>query len=249
MVKKESKRIAFSKFQEAQKSEREYWKRMRERILSEEYRTEKRIVAQEIIEELRASTNNGRLDRLLEIGGGADPMVEYFNGHIGITIDPLASFYKLEIAHAPLNAVEYFQGIGENLPFKKASFDCVLMYNCIDHGLEPFKILDEGRRVLRRGGSLHLLLNTYSHKYALYSKFIDRIVPTHEDKKHPHCLGFNSVKNYIKKIGFVEINDHHDDHPYSRIMKESTEPNYNFIKDMFKGHRTLRAIYRLETPQ
>ena len=82
---------------DAQKYEKEYWKQNKEIILSENYRNNKRIGALKIFNEMRITTVDGCLNTLLEVGGAADPMVEYFNGDFGIVIDPLAFFYKQNI--------------------------------------------------------------------------------------------------------------------------------------------------------
>lgn len=174
-------------------------------------------------------------------------MVEHFLGNIGIVTDPLARFYKTEIFPTQLASVEYFYGIGEHLPFKSHSFDGVISYNCIDHGVAPFEILHECKRVLRQGGSMHLLVDTYSLEFMGYRKLIESTIPKYRDDLHPHVLRFNVVAKYLKKLGFVEIKGRHDEHPYSRVLRDPKESIDRFLKDMARGHRALRAFYRLES--
>ncbi len=140
----------------------------------------------------------------------------------------------------------YFCGIGENLPFKSDSFDGVLLYNCIDHGIAPFKILEESKRVLRHGGAIHLLVDTYSFQYCVYRKIYEYIFPKQRDKKHPNCLRFKTVSNHLKDLGFVEIKSYHNAHPYSLVSKGSSKSNEITPKIILQGHRALRAFYRLE---
>ncbi len=246
MDRKYRKGIPKEQFQRAQKHEKDYWKQRQNEITTDEYRRIKRKAAMEILSELKATTNDSCLERVLEIGGGGDPMIEYFKGDIGVVIDPIGRFYKTELFASQLAQVQYFCGYGENLPFKKNSFDGVLLYNCIDHGFNPFKILDESKRVLRYGGALHLLVDTYSLQFAVYRKILENI--THENKymEHPNCLRFKIVSGYLEDIGFVELKNLHGNNPCSRILKDSSRDIEGFLKGMVKGRRALRAFYRLE---
>lgn len=238
--------ISIEKFREAQKDEKDYWRQKQTEIISEKYREYKQNAAIDILNELQSTTDDGYLERVLEIGGGGDPIVEYFVGDVGVVIDPLGIFYKTELLPSQLSSVEYFCGIGENLPFRSDSFDGVLLYNCIDHGIVPLKILDESKRVLRHGGAIHLLVDTYSFRFCVYRKIYEHIFPKKRDKKHPNCLRFKTVSKYMKDLGFVEFKSYHGAHPHSVVFGGSAKPNENALKIILKGHRALRAFYRLE---
>jgi SAM-dependent methyltransferase len=238
--------IPIKKFREAQIDEKDYWMQKRTEIISDKYRKYKKNAAIDILYKLQSTTDDGCLESLLEIGGGGDPMVEYFEGDIGVVIDPLGVFYKTEFLQSQLRSVEYFCGIGENLPFRSDSFDGVLLYNCIDHGIAPFKILDESKRVLRHGGAIHLLVDTYSFQYCVYRKIFEHIFPKKRDKKHPNCLRFKTVSKYMKDLGFVELKSYHGANPYSVVFGDFAIPNENAPKIILKGHRAVRAFYRLE---
>jgi SAM-dependent methyltransferase len=247
MSKKSKMSKPLEKFQIAQKDEKDYWKQKQTELTSKKYRDFKRDAAMDILDELQSATNDGCLERVLEIGGGGDPMVEYFGGDIGIVIDPLGKFYKTELLPFHLSLVEYYCGIGENLPFKSSTFDGVLLYNCIDHGIAPFKILDESKRVLRHGGAIHLLVDTYSFQFTGYRKIYGHIFPQKSDRKHPYCLRFKTVSKYLRDLGFVELKSYHGAHPYSLVFGSSKGPIENTLKIMLQGHRALRAFYRLES--
>ena len=238
-------KIPIGRFNEAQKSEQLYWEQRRQEISSETYRNIKRSASLEILNELRMTTNDGCLKYILEVGGAGDPMVEYFQNDFGIVIDPLARFFKTELLPEQLASVEYYSGIGEKLPFKSASFDGVLLYNCIDHGIAPFDILTESSRVLRKGGALHILVDTYSLLSNMYRMAVEKVLPARRCEEHPHGLRFSAVANHIKSLGFVEVKDCHDDHPYYRFLNDP-KTSKEFIRGMAKGHRKLRAFYRLE---
>lgn len=238
--------ITIEEFRLAQEDEKEYWRQKQTEIVSEKYRKMKRNATMEILTELRSATRDGHLQRVLEIGGGGDPMVEYFRGEIGVVIDPLGSFYKTELFPLQLGSVEYFCGIGESMPFKSDTFDGVLLYNCIDHGIAPFMILDESKRVLRHGGAIHLNVDTYSIQFTAYRRILEKLFHINKYKEHPHCLRFKSVSKYLKNLGFVELKSFHGKQPYSHVFDGQTGTLRNFLKDVVKGRRALRAFYRLE---
>jgi ubiquinone/menaquinone biosynthesis C-methylase UbiE len=230
----------------AQEDEKEYWRQRQTEIASDKYREIKRNATMEILNELKSATRDGRLQRVLEIGGGGDPMAEYFGGEIGIVIDPLGRFYKTELFPSQLDSVEYFCGIGESLPFKSDTFDGILLYNCIDHGIAPFMILDESKRILRQGGAIHLYVDTYSIQFTAYRRILENLFHENRYKEHPNCLRFKSVLKYLKNLGFVEHQSFHGEQPYFHVFGGQKGTFRNFLKDFAKGRRALRAFYRLE---
>ncbi|UCE37901.1 MAG: methyltransferase domain-containing protein [Thermoplasmata archaeon] len=246
MMKKSTKSISANRFDEAQEAEQNYWRRREEEIISDKFRRQKRHEALTILNELREVTGNGHLKNVLEIGGAGDPILEYYYAGHGVVLDPLAKFFKTELFPMQLKSVEYYCGIGEHLPFKSNSFDGVLLYNCIDHGLAPFDILSESKRVLRRGGALHLLVDTYSLISNTYRMMVEQVLPMRRVDEHPHGLRFNVIEKYLKDIGFVEVISGHDEHPYSQNLNKPPVSTKRFIKDMVRCHRKLRAFYRLE---
>lgn len=245
-MERSSSRISIQKFREAQKTEQEYWQQNRDKLVSGEHNRNKQCAAEGIFTELKAATDDGRKEKVLEVGGGGDPMIIYFHGEKGMVIDPLARFYKLELLPGQLSSVVYFNGIGENLPFRDGSFDGVLLYNCIDHGLAPFDIISESGRVLRKGGAVHVLVNTYSSNYIIFRRLIEQIIPTYSVVDHTHYLRFNTIRKHLVDSGFTEVSSFHDENPYSKVLGNTGDSERNFIINLIKGHRVVRAFYRLE---
>jgi SAM-dependent methyltransferase len=239
--------ITYDRFLDAQKSESALWHDKQDYIKSDEHRHHKRKAVMDILNELEGTTDNGKLNRFLEIGGGPDPMTEYFQGRIGIAIDPLAPTYKAKLFPDLLKSVEYYCAVGEHLPFKSDVFDGVLLYNVIDHGIAPFKIIDEGKRVLRKGGAMHMLLDTYSRQFYVLRKFNElALQKRRRDEQHPHKLSFSVVEKYIKDSGFVEVKSYHDSNPYHLALTSTHDSLKILVRDVVRGHRALRAFYRLQ---
>jgi hypothetical protein len=109
--------------------------------------------------------------------------------------------------------------------------------------------LEEGKRVLRNGGALHLLLHTYSRAFVVYRKYIDNTRLSQGFEKHPNCLRFAPIQSFLKDLGFQEVMPIHDKQPFARLLEGNNRSGYGFFKEMIKGQRSLRAFYRLEIPK
>ncbi len=51
----------------------------------------------------------------------------------------------------------FIKGLGEFLPFNDKSIDNVIISNALDHSISPYKMLEEGQRVLKPGGMLLIM--------------------------------------------------------------------------------------------
>jgi ubiquinone/menaquinone biosynthesis C-methylase UbiE len=85
---------------------------------------------------------------ILEVGVGTGRFAMYFLPATGL--DPALTTLKL--AEKP--GIETVQGIGEKLPFDDGSFGCVLIIVTICFVEDPFKVLIEAKRVLKKDGRI-----------------------------------------------------------------------------------------------
>lgn len=120
--------------------------------------------SQTIRRRLEAIRPIGRTDRILEVGSGTGGLIFGFGNNLNVGIDPLAVQYK-EMFPGIQSMASTVAAFGENLPFADASFDVVLSDNAIDHGEQPFAIIDEMMRVLRPGGMLYFTVNVHHPIY------------------------------------------------------------------------------------
>ena len=91
----------------------------------------------------------------------------------GILVDKLSDYSTvgLDVTTAGfMKQGRYVLGIGEQLPFKDDSFDCVAMTEVIEHILEPERVFEEIRRILKDGG---YLLITHPNKYNLLDETLE----------------------------------------------------------------------------
>ena len=58
---------------------------------------------------------------------------------------------------ALLSPITFVRGIGESLPLRSGRVDAVLLLACLNHVLDPARVIEEAWRVLRPGGRLLIL--------------------------------------------------------------------------------------------
>jgi len=95
---------------------------------------------------------------------------------------------------------------GENLPFRRDSFDAVILLNVLDHCLNPKQVIEEIHRIIKPGGILILSVDIYSKLINIAQKIriclgIIRIY----DELHPHRFTSLEVVR-ILKLKFEPLN-------------------------------------------
>jgi SAM-dependent methyltransferase len=54
--------------------------------------------------------------------------------------------------------------VGEYLPFKRGSFDTVLIFSVLDHVMDDVKVLREAKRVIRKHGRILVMQSVFGYK-------------------------------------------------------------------------------------
>ncbi|MCK9519725.1 MAG: class I SAM-dependent methyltransferase [Dehalococcoidia bacterium] len=103
--------------------------------------------------------------RCLDIGCGGAKQVE---ASIGI-----------DLAHAP--AADILADLDRGLPFADASIDCVFAVHVLEHVRDVVALMNDLHRVLKPGGSLHLMVPFAQHVNAIAD-------PTHVRFFHPQTF-------------------------------------------------------------
>lgn len=117
----------------------------------------------ELLEKFGSIDNDARV---IEVGSGAHGLIFYFGASRGIGIDPLAVSYR-SLFPRWQNCATTIAAVGEQLPFRAASFDVVLCDNVVDHAESPQQIVAELVRILKPGGLLYFTVNVHHSVYAV----------------------------------------------------------------------------------
>ncbi len=139
--------------------------------------------------------------KILEIGGAGWPTVNFFSFGKKYTIDPLAENHK-NLFGDYYKDIPLVKGKAESLSFKENCFDIVIILNTLDHCENPYEVLVEIRRVLKRNGVMLLSLNVTSLAAVLFRNILFKPIlrRKHPDYiKHPYHFSIRQAIYLVKK--------------------------------------------------
>ena len=142
--------------------------------------------------------------RLLEIGSGPVGIIGHLPGSKRVSVDPLNRYYSCNtnLTRFRPEGVHYSDASGEELPLEDGQTDLVIMENCIDHTLNPTKVLSEINRVLRDHGVLYLTVNCRSRIGYYMHRLLARLSL---DPGHPHTFTRSRFLNTLQSSGFETV--------------------------------------------
>lgn len=82
---------------------------------------------------------------------------------VGLEISRRMVNEGIEFARVKNLEVEFFEGVGENLPFPDQSFEVILSYDVFEHIETMDDVLRECQRVLKPGGTLYAVFPPFYH--------------------------------------------------------------------------------------
>jgi ubiquinone/menaquinone biosynthesis C-methylase UbiE len=104
--------------------------------------------------------NFGIVDKILEIGGGSIPHINFikhkFNSYYSLEVDCGAKIDLYINKNYPKIIFNYYDG--KNIKFNEGFFDRIIISHCLEHILEPEKFINEMLRVLKKGGVISITL-------------------------------------------------------------------------------------------
>lgn len=104
--------------------------------------------------------------------------------------------------------LEFQHGEAHALPFKKNEFDHVFILEALEHVEDPLHVLKEMRRVVKKGGKIHVLIPSENKLFQLiwpiWTKWRGQIW----EGSHLHHYENDQVLDFIKKAGFKIEVDH-----------------------------------------
>ena len=174
----------------AQKGEKKWW----ENWLKEHQNDDAWL--RMVLDYFNLNENQDLADKVLvDIGSGPIGILTKLKAKEKIAVDPLP-IMSLD------KTIKRIKVPGEKIPLPNESVDCIFIYNVLQHVMSPQKVLEEGARILKKGGTFYLLeqLN----------------LPT--NKLHPHSLKLEMFEKWISKNNFkilkkAKEDDCYFDHP------------------------------------
>ena len=174
----------------AQQLESQWWKVKKNEIISQDYREQIKKRAQRIESMIDKQLEGIPGRRVLEIGGGATQLIDFFREGEKYAVDPLADMYQAEFAEVLAPGTKWHKAKAENMPFENDFFDIIVIRNVLDHVDSVDKAISEMRRVLKNSGILYLGMNTFSGPYYIYKLIV-------KDPEHPHTFTPGSIRSCI----------------------------------------------------
>ena len=137
--------------------------------------------------------------KILEIGGGVEGMLSILeDAYLRVGLDPLAGrLQDLYLNHEHERRVEQVTGIGERLPFPNGIFDIVIVYNVLQHTIDPGVIIQECYRVLTDAGFLLFEDASFGRLPGFIRNRLTLI-----DGLHPFHFNEKELEGFLKKADF-----------------------------------------------
>jgi len=137
--------------------------------------------------------------KFLEVGCGPYGMIHFIGNGERYGLEPLANELKKFIKVK--SGVELYSGVGEKMPFADNEFDVVILFNVIDHVMNPTAVLKECWRILRTSGVLLLNVNIVRQIPGMGKILgvLDNVHPHHWNlSEFVRLLGDNKIS--VKKV-------------------------------------------------
>jgi len=183
----------------AQKYEKEYWESYKKDF------DKRKDVAKSYwdfhLKILEGFIHIERETRILEIGTGTTPFINYIIKCEKYALDPLMDYYtsNSEIS----GGVKCIKAIGETIPFPDDYFDIVITTNTSDHVINPSKVLSEINRVLKKRGVLYFTVKCWN-PLIKYHKIVKEFLGM-GDKGHPHSFSIKNIRRLLENSGLKAI--------------------------------------------
>lgn len=163
--------------------------------------------ADQLSRRLRAVGVESLLDgsgRVLEMGSGPVGVVGFLPASEKVAVDPLNEYYESNPHLTELRQpeVRYITSPGERVPLESASYDLVIMENCIDHVHDVGAVMGEIRRLLVDGGILYVTVNARSRWGYWVHRALARLSL---DPGHPHTFTKRRFAWMIRSHGFETL--------------------------------------------
>jgi 2-polyprenyl-3-methyl-5-hydroxy-6-metoxy-1,4-benzoquinol methylase len=92
----------------------------------------------------------------------------------------------------------------KQLPFRKNTFDVILLWDILEHLIEPNNLIDECERILKKEGILIVsipntlnIINRFRFMFGIPSDITDNTKYKHEFSDHLHIISYKKIKKTL----------------------------------------------------
>lgn len=188
-------KIDSSRWQKAQEYELYEWRNAFEADRVEWEEAERKY--KEYLGELSSRLNLNSESLILDVGCNSTCVSKLLQPGHHYGVDPLADSLKLQ---ERISDFIIKQGVGEKLPFEDGIFDVWFCRNVIDHTQTPEAVVDEGYRVLKRGGYLILAGYVYN-PFIWVVKNVSEFIGLFNNVGHPHTYTMSTFEKLALRSG------------------------------------------------
>jgi len=216
------------KWIKAQQLEPLHWAENREKISNLKYQEKIKVRSNHILNTLKEHAGEWTYDEsILEIGGGATPLITHTKFKNQFLVDPLMDFYIETFPSVFPSSAEYEKSKGEVLPYKDNSFDMLVSRNVLDHVDDVNQCLDEMKRVLKPGGLAYIGMNVFAGPLLIYKTIF-------KDPEHPYTFSESSFTNLIAKdFSILKTRKNDPINGNHFVEMEDSSPIKSFLRNMF----------------
>jgi SAM-dependent methyltransferase len=146
---------------------------------------------------------------VLEIGSGPFGMLACLPHGAGVAVDPLMPDFVPYMQQHWAPSPTRIAALGETLPVPSSAFDDAVAINCLDHTLEPEKIIREISRTLKPGGFFFLMNNVKSAAGVAIANVGEKFgIKRLTEVFHPHAFTQARLRRECEAAGLQVIRDH-----------------------------------------
>lgn len=139
---------------------------------------------------------------VLEIGSGPYGLLACLPHGQGVAVDPLMPSFVPYMRKYWQSSPLRIAALGEELPVRENAFDVAVAINCLDHTLEPDRILTGIARALKPGGYFFLNNNVKSAFGVMLSRVGEKFgIKRLTEVYHPHAFSQKSMTAACQAAG------------------------------------------------
>lgn len=193
--------ISHQKWSLVQQNEKKSWMANRKKYIADDFKMKLRLRAEQHEKWISQFIQLNQNSKIMEIGGAAEPIIDFFTKGMLVSLDPLNNFYLEQFSHLFNSRLTRIQATAEEIPFDSQFFDLIIIYNVLDHTQNPSKVISEIFRCLKSEGALVLSVDTFPVYWVWGRKFFP-LLGGHDHLLHPHSFSVGKVLRLIKRMGF-----------------------------------------------